>query len=87
MESNPLGIEYLEFGTDPLNQYMKMVFPQRKDILYFNPAHLTEGKMYFIKDLEEHYQAYICRAEGANVSFTLKNFCVAGVLCNTIPYA
>ncbi len=119
MEYNPLGIDYLEFGTDPLNQYMKMVLPQREDILYFNLSYLTEGKMHFIKDLKEHYQAYVCRAKGAekqvleltayfietpyvvkyriaferglikldfsiNVSFTLKNFCVTGVVWDTV---
>lgn len=38
----------------------------REDIIYFDFGALTTGKAYFVKDLQEHLQKYvccICRAE------------------------
>lgn len=62
MESNPLMIEYIEFSIDECTQYMKITTIKREETLCFNMSHLTDGKIYFIKDLQEHYQNYICQA-------------------------
>jgi CubicO group peptidase (beta-lactamase class C family) len=64
MERNSLGIKFLELSSD---NHMKIItVNSREDIIYFDFGALTTGKAYFVKDLQEHLQKYvccICRAE------------------------
>jgi CubicO group peptidase (beta-lactamase class C family) len=64
MERNSLGIKFLELSSD--NHMKTTTVNGREDIIYFDFAALTKGKVYFVKDLQEHLQKYvccICRAE------------------------
>lgn len=63
IEENILGIKLLEFSrTDNVNLMKIIKECGREDYIYYNFSAETQGNMYFVKDLQEHYQQYVCYA-------------------------
>ncbi len=118
LDSNPLAINFIEFYLDNDNNVMRFVKTDNREYFYkFSFNRLTNGMTYFVKDLKEHYQEYVCEPVqwndntlellvyyietpyvvhyniifsketlqfvfSINVSMTLNNFSVNGILCS-----
>ncbi len=64
MERNILSIEYIEFISVDCKYQMKFVTTKgRADYIDFDFSCETQGKTFFVKDLQEHLQEYICIAK------------------------
>lgn len=74
MQTNPLGIDYIEF-IKVYDEYEINFFNKSGiDILKFSFLEQISGKMNFIKDLQTHLQKYVCFATATNNFIELKVF-------------
>lgn len=65
MEENILAIKYMELSSNFDNHLYTLKLTKsntKEDSIQFSLSGKTQGRTYFIKDLEEHQQEYICYA-------------------------
>lgn len=66
MQINPLGIDYIEFFKVYDGYEIKFTNKSGIDTLKFSFFEQSNGKMNFIKDLQTHFQQYVCVANVTN---------------------
>ena len=66
IDDNPLGIESLKFARNAQDMELKLYRRDRVDTIWFAFEKHAEGSMYFVKDLQEHLQEYVCTAKYEN---------------------
>lgn len=75
LTQNDLNIESIEFVQGSEDFKLILFEKEHTNIIKFSLSKNTEGQMYFIKDLQQHLQPYICIAE-FNQALKLKVFLI-----------
>lgn len=72
---NELGIKSVEFSINQEDYRLTVNYDDYVNIIDFSFSHITEGKITFIKDLQNHVQKYVCLTTFED-SVTLKLFLI-----------
>lgn len=76
LSKNDLEIKTINFSKIQNEYQITINYEDYYNIINFTPKHYTDGKINFIKDLQNHIQKYVCYTAYNENSLTLKLFLI-----------